>query len=129
MAKFRLECDEILKLVRSIEEYGDIARENINEVLHGEGAELIIENIIPLIPSSGRNWNGKKLPASQADSLRHTDENLSVTVISQKAYQYLYFPDDGSTTKRHFGDQQFFYRGAEKSADKIMELCLNKIVE
>jgi len=83
-----------------------------------------------LIPSSGRQWRGKRAPAASADSLQQLNtEMLAVTIKSKTAYNYLYFPDDGTNTIRHAGNQQFFQRGAEEAADTVVELCLGKLTE
>ena len=48
----------------------------------------------------------------------------SVIFKSSPAWNYLYFPDDGSNTVRHRGNQQFMLRGAQDAAPKIAdEIC------
>ena len=54
---------------------------------------------------------------------------LSVTIKTVNAYNYLYFPDDGSNTKKHAGNQQFMASGAENASDRIMELCIGHLTE
>ena len=53
--------------------------------------------------------------------LHKTMKILSVTIRTKNAYHYLYFPDDGSTTRRHHGGQEFMKRGAEKKQSKIID--------
>lgn len=129
MPLYSLNAEDIRKLMESMEAYGNTAGKAIDEVLHKEGAELIKKDILPLIHPSGRSWRGKKKSATVSDPFRQKDEPLAVTIRSKKAYQYLYFPDDGSNTKRHAGEQFFMIRGTEKAAPEIVELCLNKLVE
>ena len=112
-------------LLNEVQGAGDI----INDILHNEAGPLIQEAIQPLIPVSGKHWKGKKSPARTSASLRSTNEPLAVTVRSAKSYQYLYFPDDGSNTRRHAGNQQFFKRGAEMVEDQIISRCLGALID
>ena len=130
MASFELDVSEVESLSTAMEQYGQGALRKIDDVLHGEGGDKIKDAIQLLIPSSGRRWKGKKAPASTADSLMQVNnEMLAVTIKSRTAYNYLYFPDDGSNTLHHAGNQQFFQRGAEGTADQIIELCVGRLTE
>lgn len=124
---FELNVSEVDRLIEAIKNFPYDAEEAINEVLHGEGAELLQESITRLMPVSGRKWQGKKKGAKSAKSLKNVTGNLSVTVTTQKSYQYLYFPDDGSNTENHYGNQQFFYRGGEAVQDDIIDRCINRL--
>ncbi len=123
-----INISEFEKLQRAIKEYQGNVEEAINGVLHNEGAQLIQDSIRQFMPVSNKTWKGKKAAAKSANSMRQTDGNLSVTVRSAKTYQYLYFPDDGTNTRRHVGDQQFFLKGAEAVADDILERCVGKLI-
>lgn len=101
----------------------------INEVLHESGSELIKEGIQRILPSSGRNWSGKKSPASTSQPFTQENGNLSVTVKTNPAYHYLYFPDDGSNTKHHQGNQQFMLRGAQSRQTQIVDEITEKLIE
>lgn len=130
MASFELDFDEVESLQQKMDEYGTGAQRIINDVLHGEGGQKIKDQIHLLIPSSGRHWKGKRAPAASADSLQQVNnEMLAVTIKSKTAYNYLYFPDDGSNTRRHAGNQQFFQHGTEEAADSVVEMCLGKLTE
>lgn len=130
MASITLDYSEIDSLSSAMEQYGTGALREINDVLHGEGGEKIKQAIQLLIPASGRTWKGKKAPASVADALQQVNnEQLAVTIKSRTAYNYLYFPDDGSNTLHHAGGQHFFQSGAEDSADQIVEMCVSKLLE
>ena len=110
---------------------GEGAGRIIDSVLHREGAEAIKQDITRLLPSSGRSWKGKGAPASAAMPGKFSQDNgtLSVTVAARGKYHYLYFPDDGSNTKRHAGNQQFMMRGAENASERIIEMCIGKLVD
>ena len=130
MASYELEYDELDELQKAMEDYGEGSRRIINDVLHGEGGLKIKDQIHMLIPSSGRSWRGKRAPAASADSLQQVNtEMMAVTIRSKTAYNYLYFPDDGSNTRKHAGNQQFFMRGAENASESVVELCLGKLTE
>lgn len=125
---FEIEYSQINKLHETIKDFPDNAESAINSVLHDEGSQLIQENIRNLMPVSGASWRGKKGAAKTSNSLTDKPENLAITVKTSKAYQYLYFPDDGSNTRRHAGMQQFFKRGGEASVDEIVERCISRVV-
>ena len=128
MSEFYLNVAEVERLQRAIANFPGNAEEAINSVLHNEGGQLIQEAIRPLIPVSGKHWRGKKSPAKTSKSMRTTTENLGVWVRSAKNYQYLYFPDDGTTTRRHAGNQQFFRRGAEAAVDPVIDRCVGRLI-
>lgn len=129
MATFELDAQELDELQQKMEEYGEGAARQINDVLHGEGAKEINDQIMRILPASGRHWKGKKAPASTAQPFTQEDGMLSVTIKTVSAYNYLYFPDDGSNTKKHAGNQQFMAYGAESASDRIMELCIGHLTE
>ena len=128
---FGLDMSEMETLQTAMEEYAGAAGPLIDEVLRGEGAEEIKKEITPLLPISGRTWKGKAKSASAVMPQRFTQENssLSVTIKASGTYHYLYFPDDGSNTKRHIGNQEFMRRGAENASDRILDLCIGKLTE
>ena len=128
---FTLEAEQLEGLTDRMAEYGAGAGQLVDDVLHGEGAQLIKERIAPLLPQSGRTWKGKGRAASAAMPASFAQDNgtLSVTVAARNKYHYLYFPDDGSNTKRHAGNQQFMQRGAEDASAEIIDLCIGKLTE
>lgn len=128
MSTLDINISEIEKLTQAIQNFPGNAEEAINAVLHNEGGQLIQDAIRPLIPVSGKHWKGKRAPARTSNSLRSTNENLAVWVRSAKSYQYLYFPDDGTNTRRHVGDQQFFLRGAEATTEEIIDRCVGRLL-
>lgn len=128
MASLKLEAAEFEKLAALIKEFPDNAVNAINEILWSEGGQLINDAIMELLPSSGRSWSGKPAAARNAAPFTQKNERLGVTVHTQGAYNYLYFPDDGSTTLRHAGNQQFMFRGAESEQGNIIDLCIANIL-
>jgi len=127
---FKINILGIEELQKAMQEYAGNVEETITDVLHNDGAVLIQDSIRRIIPESGITWQGKRAAAKGAKSLRSdNNENLSVTVRTTKNYQYLYFPDDGSNTKNHFGNQQFFARGAEAVTNEIVNRCIARLTE
>lgn len=128
---FTLDATDLDKLEEAILQSREKAGPVIDSVLHSEGAELIKESIAGLLPSSGRSWRGKGAPASAVMPGKFSQDNgnLSVTIAARGKYHYLYFPDDGSNTKRHAGNQQFMMRGAENASDRIVEMCVGKLLD
>jgi hypothetical protein len=124
---FMLDDAEFERMQKALERFPGNAEDAVNEVLHGDGATLIKDSIRQLIPVSGRTWKGKAAPASEGNSLTSVPGNLSVTTKTTKRYQYLYFPDDGTNTRRHVGNQQFFPRGAENVSSEIADVIIDKV--
>ena len=131
MSYFYLDAKEFERVVDAISKFSDgaVAERIINDYLHTEGGRLIKENIQKIIPVSGRTWNGKKTAASQTDPFTLKEENLAVIVKTKGPYHYLYFPDDGSNTQHHFGNQQFMFDGANASEDKIVNEVIDELVK
>lgn len=128
MSVFKISAEEFERLEGAMKSFQGNAIETINDVLHNEGGQLIHDEIKRLMPMSGKRWKGKKAPAKTSNSLQIVGGNLSVTVSAKKAYQYLYFPDDGSNTRRHAGNQQFFLNSGENQKEDIINLCINRLV-
>ena len=128
MSKFDLNTEGFDDLYQAMQDFQGNVEEEINDVLHNEAGDLIEEAIYRLMPVSGARWKGKKKGAKSAKSLMQVKENLSITVKSKTAYNYLYFPDDGSNTQKHVGNQQFFKRGGESQVDEIKDRCISRLV-
>lgn len=124
----KIDIAQVDKLQEAMKGYQGNVETTINDVLHNQGGELIQESIRQIIPVSGKTWNGKAPAAKSSKSLRSVNANLAVTVTTQKKYQYLYFPDDGTNTRRHAGNQRFFERGGEAVKDEIIERCISKLI-
>lgn len=128
MSVFRLDASDFGRLEEAMKQYRGDAVATINDVLHNQGGQLIHDEIKRLMPISGKRWRGKKAPAKTGKSLNIVGGNLSVTVSAKKTYQYLYFPDDGTNTKRHVGNKQFFAKGGENMKEEILDLCIGRLV-
>lgn len=131
MSWFTLDASEFERLQDAMLQYEGAAGNVIDGVLHDQGAELVKNRIAMLLPSSGRNWRGKGAAASSAMPARFSQDNgsLSVTIAARGKYHYLYFPDDGSNTKKHAGNQQFMMHGAENASPDIIDLCIGKLID
>lgn len=131
MGWFELDAGSIDDLYETMVSYGAGSGQIIDKVLRTEGAEEIKKQIARLLPSSGRHWKGKAPAASSAMPGRFDQDNgeLSVTIAARGKYHYLYFPDDGSNTRKHAGNKQFMLHGAEAAAPKVVELCVGKLAE
>ena len=127
MAVFRFDATEYDRLLQAAKNFPGDAEEVINEVLHNEGSQILQDSIKNLMPESGRDWKGKKPAAKSAKSLTNLKGNLFVEIRTTSNYQYLYFPDDGTNTRKHAGNQQFFLKGAEAEQEAIIDLCINKL--
>lgn len=132
---FWLDSGRVEQIANYTALYGRIARHTISDVIQNEAGTLIEDNIRKLMPVSNvKPWKGKLPHAAHSKSLRHSGVNdLAIVVRTTKNYQYLYFPDDGTSTSNHIGKngvpQQFFLRGAEASVDEVMNRCVTKLVE
>lgn len=123
---FKINFSEVERLQQVLEEYKGDAEKAINDVLHNEAGDMAQEAIYRLMPRSNKS---KGRHAKDSKSLRNVFGNLSVTVTTAKKFQYLYFPDDGSSTRRHAGNQRFFERGGNAVADDIVERCITKLIK
>lgn len=125
-----IEYNDIVALEQVFLSFGDKATKVVNDVLHSSAIPIVENNIQMLLPSSGRKWKGKKAAASSTNPLRSDTGNLLEVIIrSKKEYNYLYFPDDGTNTDHHRGNQHFMQSGADNSMNRIVDLCTANLVE
>lgn len=125
-----LDVKQVEQLEKLIDEAGTDAGRIIDDVLAKTGFKLISEKIVTLLPRSGRDWNGKPTAAANTMPFQaKKTEPLSITVMSKPKYDYLYFPDDGSNTRRHVGNQHFMQRGAEAVTGEIIDACLKALTD
>lgn len=129
MAKFTLSSEAFGRLENALKNYEGDAEKKINEVLWNEGGDLIEEKIKLLLPISGREWKGKKKAAKLSEPFVRGQENLAVVVKTKTAYNYLYFPDDGTNTRKHVGEQYFMHGGAISAQDEVIDRCIVKLTE
>lgn len=128
---FSIDFSELDQVSDLIKQYPGKAQGIVTNILHNEGAEEIKREIALLLPSSGRHWKRKAAPASVAMPGKFSQANnpTSVIISTKGRYRYLYFPDDGSNTKRHAGNQHFMMHGAENASSRIIDLCIGKLME
>lgn len=120
------ETEKMMDAIRAFE--GEI-EPTINEVLHNEVPSLAHDSIRQLIPVSGKTWKGKAPAAKTGKPFRDIKSNLAVQITTASKYGYLYFPNDGTNTRRHVGNQQFFEKGGEAVQDEIIERCIGKLTQ
>lgn len=116
-------------LASAMESFPERSERAVNEVLATTGADEVVRSIDALMPVSGRRFKGHSAPAKGSKWQRILPGNLSVTVTTVTKRHYLYFPDDGSNTRRHAGGQAFFYRGAQAASTAVVEQITTKITE
>ncbi len=128
--QYSINYQEIDKIESLFNEFPGTAKIAINEVLHSDLAiDMVENNIQPLLPSSGRHWKGKGAAAASTQPFRKgPNELLTLIVRSKTKYNYLYFPDDGSNTVYHMGNQHFMQHGAENSLGAIADLCAANVI-
>lgn len=125
--QFSVDDSGIEKLQDAIKNFQKDAEAKITQYLHGAGYKRFEKAIHDAMPVSGKKWEGKKAPAKTAKSIQDKDkhENIAVTLKSTTQYGYLYFPNDGSNTDRHYGNQRFF----EAGVDSEQEQAINEMIE
>ena len=128
-ATFSLDTESYNKLFELMKTFQGQAPRTVNEVLWNEGGPLINEAIMNLLPVSGKRWKGKKPAAKSAAPFVQENGELSVTIKTKNAYHYLYFPDDGTNTRKHVGEQYFMFGGAEAEQQRIIDLCVATLIE
>lgn len=122
---YKLDFSEFDKLQQAMKDYQGDTEEIINDVFHNFAGDRAQEEIYLLMPVSNKK---KGAHAKHSKSLSNVNGNLSVTVTARGKWHYLYFPDDGTNTRRHVGNQRFFERGGEEAQDEIVEKCVTKLV-
>jgi len=122
----KIEFSEADGLLEAMEAFQGNTEEAINDVFHNFASDRAQEEITRLMPVSRKR---RGTHAKFSKSLRNVNGNLSVTVTTAGKYGYLYFPDDGTNTRRHVGNQRFFERGGEAVKGEIIERCITKLTE
>lgn len=132
MSYFELDSRTAEKVIDKVTQFADgrEAENVINTFLWEEGGELIDNEIRTMLPVSGRTWKGKAAAAKSTDPFKkETGKNLQVRVYTKGKYHYLYFPDDGSDTIHHAGNQQFMFDGASQKSQEIGDKILEKLIK
>lgn len=123
-----LDAAQIDRLMGEAAKWPRSSEDAINDVLHGEGGRLIGQAVDRLVPVSGRTFKGHQQGAKGSPWQSYDNPNLGVTVAARGRWSYLYFPDDGTNTTRHAGNQQFFPRGGDEAAPHVVDLCIENII-
>ncbi len=136
---FRLKEDDLQKLVDSIMKIPDLAENIMNDYLHNQGANIVINKITDEMPVGvNNNKKYKGYPRTHAKyslSLEFTKINLGFAIKTTRTpfFGYLYFPAFGEGTSKRKKPNLFFERGAEKGrtpiVDDLAKLLENKIKE
>lgn len=129
MSQFNINDTGLKQLEEHMKNFAGNVEEVINDVLHNEAAPLAQDAIRRLMPVSGKSWKGKKAAAKSGKSMQSVNYNLAVEVKTTKDYQYLYFPNDGTNTRRHAGQQFFFEKGGEAVQNDVVERCVARLTE
>lgn len=126
-SRLYIDSDDFEKVEAAIKRFGEGAEDVITETLHDSG-ESIYQDINPLIHPSDRRFKGHRSSATTSSWPHYgIDKPLEVSVGTKSKFHYLYFPDDGSNTDRHRGNQQFFKRGGDIAAPRIVSQCLDAL--
>lgn len=132
MSVINVEYDGITQIQERMQRFGKGAGQVIQGVYEDFAAKDIKQNVLPLVRSSGRTFKGHRQSAKAAGPekvFRHNINQLSLVVRTNTKFGYLYFPDDGTNTKRHAGRQNFMGRGLERSTNDIVERCLAALAD
>lgn len=130
--EFKLDASKINDVMATASRFADgrEAEKIINTYLSSDGALEIQDEIHKLLPVSGRTWNGKPAGAKATQPFNHKMVgNLAVAVNAKKTYQYLYFPNDGSNTLKHCGNQQFMLFGGENATETITKELKEQLIK
>ena len=120
----QIDTSEFERLQKAMQDFQGNTEEAINDVLHNYAGDRAQEDIYRLMPVSDKK-RGKH--AKHSKSLSNVKKNLSVTVTARGKWSYLYFPDDGTNTRRHVGNQRFFERGGDAAKNDIAERCILRL--
>lgn len=123
-----IDASEVERLQQAMKDFQGDTEETINDVLHNYAGDRAQEDIYRLMPVSEKK---KGRHAKHSKALRNVHGNLSETVATAGKFHYLYFPDDGTNTRRHVGykgvPREFFAEGGEAAQDDIVERCITKL--
>lgn len=125
---YQIHAEELLGFAERFTGFGQVSEDSVNEVVHEQGGPVIYEEIDKLMPVSGRRFKRHPTGAKGTQwQVYDKNTNLTIVVSHKPNRRYLYFPDDGSGTVNHFGNQQFFGRGNAAAAPKIGDTILDRI--
>jgi hypothetical protein len=115
------------QLYQAMQNFHGSTENAINDILHNYAGDRAQKDILRLMPKSNKTTGTH---AKNAKSLENrTNVNLAVTVGTKSKFGYLYFPDDGTNTINHVGNQRFFERGGEAAMPDIIERCITRLTQ
>ena len=122
----KIDFSDFDKLQEAMQSFQGNTEAILNDVLHNFAGDRAQEEIYRLMPVSRKK---KGAHAKFSKSLMNVNTNLAVTVTTAGKYGYLYFPDDGTNSRRHIGNQRFFERGGEAVQGEIIDRCIARLIE
>lgn len=122
--KMELDASEMEQFRERISQLGDDAERTVNEVLHGDGAELVKKDLTVYLPVSKKS----KAHAKTSNPWTTKPLNLGLDITTKSKFGYLIFPDEGRG-KRNPVEQDFTGKGLKSSQTKLVENLQNKITE
>lgn len=131
MSMYELDTRQCEKIIEQVMRFADrkVAEGIINNYLSGDGGDILKTGIHDILPVSGRHFKGKAAAAKSSDPFNKVKMNLGVKIKSKTKYNYLYFPDDGSNTIHHVGNQQFMFLGADAKAQEVADNIVKKMIK
>ncbi len=132
-AEVTLDARQYDAITEAMQRYGEGCGQIIDNVLHTQGGRILEAEIMRLLPESGRKWRGKATAAKHAQPFTQENGELSVTIKTVSKYHYLYFPDDGSNTRRHRGykgvPRDFMKKSVDNKGDMIIDMCISELTK
>jgi HK97 gp10 family phage protein len=127
---WQIEFDDIKTLEEKVKRIPSRAEEAINNVLHIDGIQIVVDEIQPNIPVS--KWKSRIRKKKHARDMKNVQqnkkENLSFTIRPKPKFNYLKYPDLAIGTSQHNEPQMFMNKGLKLAAPKIIKE-LNETLE
>lgn len=128
-AEFKVKEEDIDELNYKLSRLAN-AEEVANKALK-KGASIMYKYILDLTPAyvGDRKHKAHAKHARNSQPYKTTYQNLGFSLSTKKAYNYLYFPDQGEGTSKHNDPQEFFATGADDAYKDIIEALRNAFDE
>lgn len=121
--KFEIKQEDTEKIVSLLQSMEGNAENIINDYLHNEGKEKIVNSITNFIPVSPRtNKHAKTSQWSQTKNF-----NLAVQISNARKFYYLYFPLTATGTSQNKSPNDFFAKGINNVYDEVVEDILERL--
>ncbi|MBH0159115.1 hypothetical protein IHV10_22350 [Fictibacillus sp. 5RED26] len=121
--KWALDFKDIEILEEKMKQIPGRSEQAINDVLHGEGVNIVVREIQPQIPvSTWKNRVRKKKHARHVTNPQSSKkENLGFTIRPKPKFNYLKYPDLGIGKSKRNEPQHFMNKGLQKASPIIIE--------